>query len=52
MSKRTGRNRRSRIWTIRMGDGTWLVSCQWCRTQLGRGSEGWARRAASRHVCR
>jgi hypothetical protein len=51
-TRRTGRNRQSRIWTIQMGDGTWAVACQWCRCSLGRGNEGWARRAAERHTCR
>jgi hypothetical protein len=47
-----GRNRQHRIWSTNMGDGTWIVSCLWCRVSLGRGSGRWAKRAADKHVCR
>jgi hypothetical protein len=48
---RRGRNRQSRIWTIRMDDGTWAVACQWCRKPLGRGTQARALELAARHTC-
>jgi hypothetical protein len=49
---RRGRNRQSRIWTVRMADGTWAVACQWCRKPLGRGTKARALELAARHTCR